>query len=234
MIRLTSCTRVTNRILLCANRTRPLRMYIGLAAALVLIVIAGSPRQITAAPTKAATTTTLTVSSGTITSPSTTSGTVFTLTATVMAGSTPVTVGQVSFCDATAKACTDIHRVGLAQLTSAGTAVLKFRPRAGVDQYKAVFAGTTKYAASASSLASFVVNGPTPTTTLLSEAGIQFNRGLTAAVYGNGSTGPTGDVSFLNTNSANAVLGSTALEGAAAGFIFVTPFSPRLSEAPVL
>ena len=39
-------------------------------------------------------------------------GSVVTLTATVMAGSTPVTPGQVNFCDATAKFCTDIHLLG--------------------------------------------------------------------------------------------------------------------------
>jgi hypothetical protein len=43
-------------------------------------------------------------------------GSVVTLTATVMAGSTPVTPGQVNFCDATAKFCTDIHLLGTAQL----------------------------------------------------------------------------------------------------------------------
>ena len=137
----------------------------------------------------------------------------------------PATALVFIVCDALAKSCSDIHRVGLAQLTSAGMAVVKFRPAPGTHQYKAVFAGTTKYAGSASAVASFVVNGPTPTTTLLSQAGIQFNRGLTAAVYGNGSTAPTGDVSFLNTNSANAVLGSATLGNGAAGFNLLEPFS---------
>jgi galactitol-specific phosphotransferase system IIC component len=39
-------------------------------------------------------------------------GSVVTLTATLMTGGTPVTPGQVNFCDATAKFCTDIHLLG--------------------------------------------------------------------------------------------------------------------------
>ena len=58
-------------------------------------------------------------------------GSVVMLTAAVRADSAAVTVGQVSFCDATAKYCTDIHLLGMAQLTSAGTAVLKLRPGIG-------------------------------------------------------------------------------------------------------
>jgi hypothetical protein len=212
------------RIIHSPDWNRSLHRSVRLAAALALAVACGC-WQIAAAQTKAATSTTLTVSSGTTSNPATTSGTVFTLTATVTAGSTPLTVGQVSFCVATAKACTDIHRVGLAQLTSAGTAVLKFRPGPGVDQYKAVFEGTTKYAGSASTVASFVVNGPIPSTTLLSAGGTADSYSLTAAVYGNGGTAPTGDVSFLNTSNANAVLGSATLGNAAAGFNLLEPFS---------
>ena len=38
--------------------------------------------------------------------------------------------------------CEDIHLLGTAQLTSAGTAVLKFIPGMGSHSYKAVFVGT--------------------------------------------------------------------------------------------
>ena len=182
--------------------------------------------QIAAAQTKPATTTTLAVTSGTSSSPVTTvsSGSVVTLMATVTSGSTPLTVGQVSFCDAAAKACTDIHLLGLAQLTSAGTAMMRFRPGRGSHQYKAVFAGTTKYAGSASAAASLSVTGPTPTTTLLSQTGTTGSYSLTATVYGNGSAAPTGDASFLNSSNANAVLGSATLGNAVAGFNLLMPF----------
>jgi hypothetical protein len=62
---------------------------------------------------------------------------VVTLTATVQAGATTLNLGQVNFCDATAASCTDIHLVGTVQLTSAGTAVLRFRPGPGSHSYKA-------------------------------------------------------------------------------------------------
>ena len=94
-----------------------------LLAALFVLCAAAPP-----AWAAAATTTTLAVTSAG--SPVTTvaSKTVVALTATVTAGSTAVKPGQVNFCDATAKLCTDIHLLGTAQLTSAGTASMKFRP----------------------------------------------------------------------------------------------------------
>src|SRR6201987_5561458 len=55
-------------------------------------------------------------------------GTVVTLTATVQAGAATLKLGQVNFCDATAASCTDIHLVGTAQLTTVGSALLRFRP----------------------------------------------------------------------------------------------------------
>ncbi len=200
--------------------SRLLQKAFMLAMVLGLEAFACGHWQIAAAQTKPATTTTLAVTSGTSSSPVTTvsSGSVVTLTATVTSGSTPLTVGQVSFCDATAKACTDIHLHGLAQLTSAGTAVMKLRPGPGSHQYKAVFGGTTKYAGSTSANAALSVTGPTPTTTLLSQTGTTGRYSLTATVYGNGRAAPTGDASFLNTSNANAVLGSATLGNAVAGF----------------
>src|ERR1700729_3116419 len=55
------------------------------------------------------TTTTLTVTSSGAAVSSVASGSVVTLTANVISGSTPVTSGSVTFCDATAAHCTDIH-----------------------------------------------------------------------------------------------------------------------------
>jgi hypothetical protein len=231
MIRLTSFTRVTIRSMHVSNRSRSLRKLFRLAAAFALVAFTCGNGKILVAQTKTATTTTLAITSGTSASPvsTTASGTVITLTAAVTAGSTPLTVGQVNFCVATAKSCTDIHRVGLAQLTSAGTAVMKFRPGPGSHQYKAVFAGTIKYAGSASAAASLSVTGPTPTTTLLSRAGV--GSSVTATVFGNGSTAPSGDISILNTSNPNAVQGSVTLGNAVAGFGF-NPLDPLSYISP--
>jgi hypothetical protein len=75
-------------------------------------------------------------------------GTVVTLTATVLSGTTPISPGQVRFCDASVSYCTDIHLLATAQLTNNGTAVFKFRPGSGSRSYKAVFLGTKSYAPS--------------------------------------------------------------------------------------
>src|ERR1700676_4242416 len=111
----------------------------------------------------ATTTTTLSVTSAGNAVATVTSGTVVTLTATVMTGSTPVAPGQINFCDATAKSCTDIHILGTAQLTSAGTATLQFRPGIGSHTYQAVFVGTNAKGASSSAASSLTAIGTYPT-----------------------------------------------------------------------
>jgi hypothetical protein len=105
----------------------------------------------------------------------------------VKAGSTAVKTGQVNFCDASGKYCVDIHLLGTAQLTSAGTAVLKFRPGIGSHSYKAVFVGTKSDAANSSSAAALAVTGATgkyPTTTAIAQRGNIDNYTLTATVTG--------------------------------------------------
>ena len=143
-------------------------------------------------------------------------GSVVTLTATVMAGSTPVTPGQVNFCDATAKFCTDIHLLGTAQLTANGTATLKFRPGVGSHSYKAVLAepaGLRPSASTASSLTVTASQGTAQlaTTTYLEASGAPNIYSLAATVPGNGNTLPTGMVSFVDASNRNAVLATAAL-----------------------
>ena len=218
------------RIISVTNWNRFLWRLIWLAASFGLVAAACGTWEIAAAQSKTATTTTLAVTSGTSSSAVTTvsSGSVVTLTATVTAGSTPLTVGQVSFCDASAKSCTDIHLHGLGQLTSAGTAVMKFRPGPGSHQYKAVFAGATKYAGSTSATASLDVTGPTRSTTTLTAGGDPGNYDLTATVYGTGSTAPSGNVSFLDTSKGNGVLATATLSAGPSGLYF-----PMLPNAPM-
>jgi hypothetical protein len=141
-----------------------------------------------------------------------------------MSGSTPVTPGQVNFCDATAKFCTDIHLLGTAQLTANGTATLKFRPGVGSHSYTAVLAEPAGFGPSASTASSLTVTasqgmGQLATTTYLEAGGVPNIFSLTATVPGNGNTLPTGMVSFVDASNGNAVLGTAALTSeTAAGF----------------
>ena len=188
----------------------PCQLLISVAFGMALC---GSGQQAWA--TTATTTTTLAVTSGGNPVTTVTWGSVVTLTATVTAGGTPVTPGRVDFCDATAAHCTDIHRLGTAQLTGAGTAALKFVPGIGSHSYQAVFEGTTSDAASSSSPSALAVTGKYPTTTTIAQSGSAGNYTLTATVAGSvdqaGLASPTGTVSFLDTSNGNAVLGTAAL-----------------------
>ncbi len=160
-----------------------------------------------------ATQTALSVTSGGNAVSSVTGGTVVTLTATVQAGGAALTLGQVNFCYATAASCTDIHLVGTAQLTSAGTAVLRFRPGPGSHSYKAEFLGSSTGAASASAAIALTVGprpaGPQPTYTTASISGpvaspTADTYALTANVGTKGPTPPSGTVSFSATSSSFA------------------------------
>jgi Bacterial Ig-like domain (group 3)/FG-GAP-like repeat/FG-GAP repeat len=178
-------------------------------------LIAAACRPVFAQPT---TTTTLTITSGGSTITSVSAGTVVTLTATVVSGSTPVTPGQVKFCNATAAHCEDSALLATAQLTAAGKATYKFRPGIGNHSYQAVFVGTRSYAKSSSAAAALSVPGPYPTATTLVSQGSNGNYALTATVVGSGSVPLTGSVSFLDTTNSNALLGSVSL--LASGFNF--------------
>ncbi len=173
----------------------------------------------------AQTTTTLAISSAGSVVSTVASGTVVTLTASVTAGSSPVTQGLVKFCDAAATYCEDIHVTGTAQLTSAGTAVMKFRPAIGSHNYKAVFVGTSLTAGSSSTASSLTVTGLYGSTTTLSSTGGGSSYTLTSTVTGNRFVQPsmTGTVSFLQTNNSNAVLGTATIDWVAKSVTTPTP-----------
>jgi hypothetical protein len=180
----------------------------------------------------AITSTTLAISAVTSVSSSVPSGAVVTLTATVNAASAPVTTGQVKFCDANAAHCTAVHLLGIAQLTTAGTAAFKFVPGPGIHRYKAEFLGTASDAASASDALSLTVDDA-PTTTTIAKSGAQGNYTLKATVVGKGSvTGPSGEVSFLDTSNQNAVLGTAELGASMKSFTWATPQSPATRPRP--
>jgi hypothetical protein len=150
----------------------------------------------------------------------------------VKAGTNLVQSGQVDFCDAAATHCTDIHLLGVAQLTSAGTAAIKLIPGAGAHTYKAVFLAKTGFQKSASANSSLSVSGKSPTTATISQSGTVDNYGLTATVFGQGLAAPTGQMSFLDASNANASLMSATLIGGASGFHFLNPLTPATGNQP--
>jgi hypothetical protein len=166
------------------------------------------------------TTTTLDVTVNGSAVTTTAQNTVVTLMATVTAAGAPVVPGQVNFCDATAKLCTDIHLIGAAQLTAAGTASIKIVPGPGTHSYKAVFPGTTGDAGSgsATSLLTVTTAQPDASTTAITLSGSPGNYTLTALVTGKGALAPSGMVSFLDTSNANYLLATA-------------PLSPQASSA---
>jgi hypothetical protein len=151
-------------------------------------------------------------------------GTAVTLTATVTtSANAPVTAGTVNFCVAAAKSCTDVNRVGTAQLNTSGVAALLFTPPPGNHSYQAVFIGAgvnggtgSKDAESTSGAESLDVTAATTTT--IAQTGTLGDYTLTATVSGAGAAGtPTGKVSFQDTSNADAVVATATLGGGKTG-----------------
>jgi len=169
-----------------------------------------------------ATTTSLAVTSGASAVSAVAPGTVVKLTATVAAGASPVTAGQVNFCDASVSVCSDIHLLGSGALASNGTASFSFIPGPGTHSYKAVIVENGYGLASSSSGVSLTV-GPVPPviysdTTAISVGGFPGDYSLTATVVGHGGlAAPTGALSFLDTSFGNSSLGTATLGSATAG-----------------
>jgi hypothetical protein len=194
-----------------------------------------------AAPAQAqtATTTTLTITSGGSAAITVPMGTVVTLTATVVAGPTPVSPGQVNFCDATAAHCEDIHIVGTAQLTSAGTATFKFRPGVGSHSYNAVFLGAPNgkapTAGSTSANVAITVTAPAqyPSTTAITVTGGTGAYQLSASVSGIGPAPPTGSVSFLDASNGNAEISVGSLGSPSSSFGLANVSNPSGGNAVI-
>ena len=207
------------------------------ALAIACLALCGGPKPLWASQ---ATVTTLSLTSGGNAVSSVAGGTVVTLTATVQAGATTLKLGQVNFCDATAAPCTDIHLVGTAQLTSTGTAVLRFRPGPGSHKYEAVFLGTLAGAPSTSAAVGLMV-GPRPpglqtTYTVAAVAGPDATNmyALTASVGTKGASSPLGSVSFFDTNNVNSLLGTATLFSGGTGFLNVPIPEPPTGNADAL
>lgn len=183
------------------------------------------------------TSTTLSVTSGGSPVTSVTPGTAVLLTAQVKVGTTPVTAGQVNFCDASAPHCTDIHILGSSALNSSGTATFEFVPGAGAHSYQARFVEDGFGLASASSIASLNV-GPAPSpvysdTAAITYSGSQGDYNLTATVTGyGGPASPTGKISFVDTSFGNNVLATASLGTGLPGIGFLESSSPTFGSYP--
>jgi hypothetical protein len=182
------------------------------------------------------TSTTLSVTSGGSPVTSVTPGTVVLLTAQVSAGTTPVTAGEVNFCDATAPYCTDIHILGSSALSSSGTTTFEFVPGPGTHSYQARFVEDGFGLASASPVASLSV-GPAPAPVYSDTAAITISNGspgdysLTATLIGyGGPASPTGTVSFVDTSFDNNVLATASLGAGTAGIGWLISQTPAIGS----
>jgi hypothetical protein len=178
--------------------------------ALVIALSAGAPLG-WAAPT--GTTTTLAIFPVSGTPRTVVLGTVITLSATVKAGSAPVTLGQVNFCDVVFPHCTDMGLLGTARLTPSGEANLRLRLGLGSHTIRADFEGTKQNAFSSSADQAALVTGFQPIlTSVITDAGEPGNYSLGASFTSGGVSPPTGTVLFQDTSNGNHVLGSGLLQ----------------------
>jgi Bacterial Ig-like domain (group 3)/FG-GAP-like repeat/FG-GAP repeat len=175
-------------------------------------------------PVAATTVTTLSVSSAEVTA-----GAAVTLTATVTSNSSPFVLGQVVFCDANAARCEDSAIFGRASLAAAGTATIKLTLGAGTYSIVAAFQPLPLARASASAPVALTVDGNASylSSTTIAASGTPGNYTLVGGVTALGRQLPTGTVSFLDSDSANAVVGTAALDPATLGFtLLLSPDSP--------
>ncbi len=150
-----------------------------------------------------------------------------TFTISVSSANAANTSGQVILCDEAAIRCAPELNLAMAQVTSTGTAMVRFSPgTVGTHTYVAKFLGTKNFSASTSASQMVTVTGVYPSTTTISSTGAAGNYTLTGTVVGVGSNTipPTGSVAFNDTSStASPLLGSAALGAATVGFSAVQP-----------
>jgi Big-like domain-containing protein/VCBS repeat protein len=193
----------------------------------LVFVFAGLPSA--QAATSITTTSALTVSSSSITA-----GTAVTLTATVT-GTSPVTVGQVTFCDSTAAHCDGPAVFGVAQVTSSSTATLKLILGVGTYSIKAVYSGAPRAAvvvlSSTSTAQSLTVTGNAnyATSTAIASSGSVGNYTLTGTITAFGEIVPTGDINFLDTSYSSATVATATLNSSTLGWTYVQPSGSPLN-----
>ena len=206
------------QLLSVTGRKRPVSLF-------VLLLLYAVPDAWGTGP--ASSTTTLTITSGGTAVTTVATPGVVTLTAATTSGGTAVTQGVVNFCYSTQLSCSGAALVGTAQLTTAGTASISFRPAVGSHSYEAVFMGTGSVAASKSAASTLAVtqgSAPVmPTMTAIASSGSAGDYTLTGTVTGDSLTVPTGSVNFIDLTRSKAVVGTATLGGATSGPGFLMP-----------
>ena len=131
--------------------------------------------------------------------------------------------GRVVFCDANAARCADSAIFGQAQLTTAGTATIKLTLGVGTYSIVAAFQPLGFASASASAPQALTVDATASYLSFsdIASSGTPGNYTLTGAVAAFGKNIPTGTVSFLDTDSGDAVVGTAVLDPATLGFILL-------------
>ena len=199
--------------------TRQLNSAASLKILAILIFIAGiCPSSARAGGGSQATTTTLSLSSAQVTA-----GTAVTLTATVTAGGSPMARGRVVFCDANAARCADSAIFGQAQLTAAGTATIRLTLGAGTYSIVAAFQPLSFVLTSASAPQALTVDANASYLSFsdIASSGTPGNYTLTGEVTAFGKNIPTGTVSFLDTDSGDALVGTAVLDPTTLGFVLL-------------
>lgn len=164
-------------------------------------------------------------------------GTALTLTASVTAGGTAVTVGQVVFCaDSNATHCSEINLVGKAQLNGAGVATLHFTPGPGAHTYEAIYLGNKVDSSSKSTIVAIGVAGVTDSAVLVATVDSAANNILRATLQGSTAVAPSGTVTYLDTTDANYVIGTATLgtptrQYGLASYATTLPFGTAISAA---
>jgi FG-GAP-like repeat/Bacterial Ig-like domain (group 3) len=144
----------------CATSRKNILPNLSLCSLIPVLLIVSTLLLSTSALAASSTSTTLAVSPA-----SATAGSVITLTATVTSEGTPLTAGQVVFCNAAAAYCDDSAVLGSVWVTTSGTATLRRTLAAGTTSVKAMYQATNSYATSSSSAQAVVVTGQQPTIT---------------------------------------------------------------------
>ncbi len=141
------------------------------------------------------------------------SGGIITLSATVTSGGKAVSPGQVLFCNAEVKPCSQVTAIGYAQIVANGTATIRAMVPARVHSMTALFTGTAAFAMSVSSPQAVDVSpvqSPTFASISIMPGDLNQTPFVTATVAG-GASPPSGELSFVDTQHGNAVVASPPL-----------------------
>jgi len=161
--------------------------------------------------------TTLTISPGN----SVMAGTTVTLAASPLHDTSPITSGSVSFCNISAP-CPGAGVLGLVQVTSSGTATLKFVPGVGTYNIQAFYSGPGGEWSSVSEVQTLTVTGTSAyqSTTSIAKSGNVGAYTLAATVTAFGRPAAVGSVSFVDSSNGNYVLGTASPDPTTVNFSF--------------